>query len=161
MTSTSCSHSHLPHLMIRAVEVPPPGVRRIVPKTLVYLFIRETRRFSIDSSWTPESALAELTSQINQGGLAIVWKLGNPSVPVGFAICEQSKLGLVLSHFHIESVIPREQEPLVTKELFHKVVRAQMRRLGLQTVSVTAPLFSAQPIQMYLKGSSVSRVGVY
>ncbi|MBI2473819.1 hypothetical protein HYV70_04680 [Candidatus Uhrbacteria bacterium] len=161
MTSISHSHSHLPHLMIRAVEVPPPGVRRIVPKALVYMFLRETSRFTIESSWTPESALVELTSQINQGRLAIVWQLGNPSIPVGFAICEQNESGLVLSHFYIERRIPREQESLVTQELFDKVVKAQMRRLGLQTVSVTAPLFSAQPIQLCLKGASVSRVGVY
>ena len=158
---TSTSRPHLLPLIVHAVEVSPPGVRRMVPKALVYMLLRETRRFSIDSSWTLESALAELTSQINRGGLAIVWQLGNPSVPVGFAICEQNESGLVLSHFYIESRIPREQESLVTQELFRKVVRAQMRRLGLQIVSVTASLFSAQPIQMYLKGTSVSRVGVY
>jgi hypothetical protein len=134
----------------------------MIPDALIMMFFREANARSFGSAevWTKESAREELTQQMNRGVLGIVWRLGTPSVPVGFAVCEQNQSSLVLSHFYLDPM-PREQESLITKELFHKVVRAQMRRLGLQTVSVTAPLFSAQPIQLCLKGVSVSSVGVY
>lgn len=50
----------------------------------------------ITRRWTKEKAQAELQRLMAQGGVAIAWELGHPSVPIGLAVCEAHRSDTVV-----------------------------------------------------------------
>lgn len=159
MSSNVCSRrENLQPIKVLSIPIPPPGVRRVVPQTVVEMFLQEVGD-SQSGIWTVESALVELTKQINSGGLIIAWKISEPPVPLGFALCEPLSSGkaLFLSHLWVE--VQGIQRSLVVESLVKKATQVAMVRTGQEYLPVDARVYSHYPRSSFFKSSrSMSQV---
>lgn len=121
----------------------------------------------ITRRWTKEKTQVELQRLMVQGGVTIAWELGEPSVPIGLAVCEAhrsesviaaidfpmsvlsevyGKLGrqepfLILSHLWIDRVA-QIQETELMRQLVWQTVEPVMRANTLTIANVLVPMSS-------------------